>query len=147
MYSLVTLGLVTNLLRLVNTIGATARLTRLVTDDVITRKPRGWVEQRLLFDPQQRARLASGEPPGQPRSPRSAELRTELAYLLHCRWCASVWTGSVVALAAARFHRTWWFQAGCAALTASYLTGWLAQHEEPAPVEITLPHEHTNGGE
>lgn len=79
-------------------LGATARITRLITSDYIARHARAWVIRRLGPD-------------------------HDLAYLVTCPWCLSVWlAGGVMALA--------WFygsHAGfiipAAALTASYLIG------------------------
>jgi ABC-type uncharacterized transport system permease subunit len=50
-------------------LGATARLTRLVTADFLTERPRRWVQARV------------------PES---------VAYLVGCSWCASFWIGLLV---------------------------------------------------
>lgn len=84
---------------------ATARLTRLITRDRITRTPREWALRRL--------------PDGH-----------LLAYLVMCDWCVSVYTGAAVAGAwwAWGDHRL--FAAAVLALAASHVTGWLAAREE-----------------
>lgn len=81
---------------------ATARLTRLVTTDRITRAPRDWVLMRI-------------DPEGLP------------AYLVTCDWCVSVYTGAGVAACVA-----WgpaWAPWVLAALAFSYTAGWLASKE------------------
>jgi hypothetical protein len=84
---------------------ATARLTRLVTTDRITRAPRDWV---LL-------RVRNGHP---------------LAYLLGCDWCASMYVGAGAAAAWWAWGDHRWFVAATAALAFSHITGWLATREE-----------------
>lgn len=82
---------------------ATARITRLVTTDRITRAPRQWALRRLSSE-------------------------GLLAYLIVCDWCASVYAGAgTVALA------VWGGTPGMWVLTAlalSYAAGWLAAREE-----------------
>lgn len=84
---------------------ATARLTRLVTRDRITRAPRNWALRRL--------------PDGH-----------LLAYLLMCDWCVSVYMGAATAGAwwAWGDHRL--YVAAVAALAFSHTTGWAATREE-----------------
>lgn len=81
---------------------ATARLTRLVTVDVITERPRGWVQ---MHGP------------------------AWLAYLVQCSWCASVWVGAAVAAGGAWAEWWTWPLALPAALAFSYMAGWLASKE------------------
>lgn len=84
---------------------ATARLTRLVTGDQITERPRVWLTLKLEGHPQ-------------------------LQYLLHCPWCASMYVGAVVAGAWWAWGDTMWLMMVYAALSASYATGFLASKTE-----------------
>lgn len=81
---------------------ATARLTRLVTTDRITQAPRLWLAAKLP-----EGGLAQ--------------------YLITCDWCASVYAGACVALGLcyAGPSALW----VCAALSFSYVAGWLASRE------------------
>jgi hypothetical protein len=86
------------------TLLAVARVTRLVTTDVITEPVRNAVVRRLLGrDPEHK-----------------------LAYLLVCDWCASVYTGAAAAGAWCAWGETMPFKGVVLALSASYVTGWLA---------------------
>jgi hypothetical protein len=78
--------------------GATARLTRLVTADV-------------LMEPA-RDRLACLNAPD-----------SALCYLLTCPWCASMWIAPPVVLAAWAAHGAAWFTLPAAMLSISYLYG------------------------
>lgn len=100
------------LLALLLIAGATARLTRLVTSDAITRTPREWAVRRLV--------------PGE----RTSGFRFELAYLIMCSWCMSIWVGAAVAGTWWAWGGSMWYQAVCAALTASHITGTLASATE-----------------
>jgi hypothetical protein len=130
----------------VRTIGLSARLTRLVTDDVIVQDAREWVLERLTYDRGQReARrehallVASADSRGAgvkplklppPASRTSARIRLKLAKLITCRWCTGVWVAaSVVVLDRQLGGRSWWRAIGDAA-TAAYLVGWLAGREQ-----------------
>lgn len=88
---------------------ATARLTRLVTTDVLLEKPRHWALQRLAD-----------------RGP----VRDKLAYLIVCDWCASVYVGAAVAGAWWAWGDTLWLTMVYTALSASYATGFLASKTE-----------------
>jgi hypothetical protein len=94
-----------NLLDLFLIVLATARLTRLVTTDVLTQGPR----DRLVFW------LADRGP-----------VRDKLAYLIVCDWCASMYVGAAVAGAWWAWGDTMWLMMVYAALAASYATGFLA---------------------
>ena len=98
-----------NLVMLVLAALTTARLTRLVTTDRITLGPRRWLLRRLI------ARYGEDSLP---------------PYLLVCDWCVSIWAGGAVAAAWLTLGDTLWFQAPAAALTLSYVTGWLASQTE-----------------
>lgn len=91
-------------------LGATARLTRLITTDHITGRLRALaLHQR------------AGGPDG------------SLSYFLTCPWCVSFWVAlAVIATGwwpACHGNETWWWFPA-AALTASYATGFLASHED-----------------
>lgn len=88
---------------------ATARLTRLVTTDVLTESPRMFLVARLVD-----------------RGP----VRDKLAYLLVCDWCASVYIASAVSGAWWAWGETIWYTAVLAALSASYAAGFLASKTE-----------------
>jgi hypothetical protein len=94
------------------TILAVARVTRLVTTDVLFNEQRGWVLQKLIN-------------PGRLRW-----ARDKTAYLIVCDWCASVYTGAAGAVAYAVWGETLWFMAVVLALSASYATGFLASITE-----------------
>jgi hypothetical protein len=85
-------------------IGATARLTRLVTEDSITERFRSWVVLKFGDD-------------------------SAADTLVHCPWCASVWLGSLV-VAGALVLPPDLFRGGALALTASHLAALSALHLE-----------------
>lgn len=102
-------------------VAATARATLLITEDTITEPLRDWVAAHrparqfdLIEDP------ATGEQIQVARPDR-------LVYLLGCPWCMSVWVGAVVAALTYWCGRSWPVQIGLIALTASLVTGLLAQ--------------------
>ena len=82
---------------------ATARLTRLVTEDKITERPRRY--------------LAKGAP-------------GVLSYFIHCPWCVSIYTGSAVAVSWWLWGGAAWHTASMLALAASHITGELASRAE-----------------
>ena len=81
---------------------ATARLTRLVTTDKITETPRNALVRWL-----------------------GAESKT--AYLIHCDWCSSIYTGAGVTALVWWQPQTVWI---AVALAASHVTGYLASRTE-----------------
>lgn len=81
---------------------ATARITRLVTTDRITRAPRDGLLRRM-------------------------EPTSVWAYLLVCDWCVSVYAGAGVVAALWAWDWSVW---PLAALAASHVAGWLASKEE-----------------
>lgn len=83
---------------------AVARLTRLVTTDRITERPRNWVLQRL-----------------------KAESLT--AYLIVCDWCASFYVGLGVAAVGGLAGLWTWAWTVPLGLAFSYVAGWLASKE------------------
>lgn len=84
---------------------ATARITRLITSDRITQPLRTAIVRRLKDG-------------------------SELAYLLMCDWCVSIYVGFGVTLAWWYFSNTAAFAVAAIALSASYITGWLASRTE-----------------
>jgi len=85
---------------------ATARITRLVTRDVVFSR----VRDRLIVA------LPSRLDP--------------VAYLITCDWCISVYAGGAVAGAWYAWGGTRAFTAVAGALAFSHITGWLAAREE-----------------
>jgi hypothetical protein len=129
------------------TVGLSARLTRLVTTDVITQGVRERLIERLTFDGPQRAarrehalKVASAHSRGvdvppplklpPPVNRNVTKLRLKLVKLITCRWCTGVWVAAaVVVLDRTLVDRKWWRAIGDAGL-AAYLIGWLAEHEQ-----------------
>ncbi|GAA3173109.1 hypothetical protein [Nonomuraea salmonea] len=83
-------------------LGATVRLTRLVTADVLTMPIRTYAADRW------------GE-------------ASRIAYLLSCPWCASMYVAPPVMATAHVWGGTVVWQVAAGALTASYLTGLAAE--------------------
>lgn len=77
---------------------ATARLTRLITDDKITEAARSRVARRGQM----------------------------IAYLIHCPWCISIYTGAAVAASWWAWGGQTWHTAAMLALAASHATGVIA---------------------
>ncbi|MBF6298217.1 hypothetical protein IU459_11765 [Nocardia amamiensis] len=102
-------------------LGATARLTRLITDDYIARHLRVLVIKRTGHD-------------------------SELSYMMTCPWCLSPWLGAiVVTLSEVAHYHGWdeWFLLPAAVLSVSWLVGtgaeWLGgpvqQQPDPSKAE------------
>ena len=100
---------------------ATARLTRLVTTDVLTKPLRGRATRALLVYKDIKLE--------HPLS-RTSGFRYQLAYLIVCDWCASMYVGGAVAGAWWAWGDTMWLMMVYAALSASYATGFLASKTE-----------------
>ena len=83
---------------------ATARITRLVTQDRITEAPRNAILRRLPDE-------------------------SLFAYLIVCDWCVSVYVGAGVAAVGGLVHWWSWTMAVPAALAFSYVAGYLASRE------------------
>lgn len=83
---------------------ATARITRLITQDRITEAPRNALLRRL-------------------------DANGLMAYLIVCDWCASVYVGAAVAAGGAGIGWWSWTMAVPAALAFSYIAGYLASKE------------------
>lgn len=86
-----------DLIQFLLALGATARITRFVTSDLLGQPIRATVERRFGDD-------------------------SRAAYLMTCPWCASIWISAAV-LAAALLLPGLWFTAAAAWLTISYLYG------------------------
>lgn len=85
-------------------IGATMRLTRLVTKDYITEDLRTNLQRRL------------------PEKP---------AYMIGCPWCASFWLGGLVAGITSRWPRSRLVVTAWLALTASHASGMIGNLDPP----------------
>lgn len=105
-------GALVNALTVVLVVLTTARITRLITTDVLFEEPRSWLTRAVL----------RGNPDG--------VLRNKIAYLIVCQWCASTYVGAAVAGAGWAWGGTMFFMVITAALAASYVTGFLASLKE-----------------
>lgn len=113
------------------TVGAVVRLTRLVTEDVLFQPFRRFVIRHRPVPPEREPikidrYLADGvtfretlEVPDQDRTPDE----DWLVYLVHCRWCASVWISAAVVPVVYNWPDAWWVQIPLIALTASLVAG------------------------
>ncbi|WP_019548463.1 DUF1360 domain-containing protein [Streptomyces sulphureus] len=100
------------------TLGAVARVTRLIAEDLITAPLRGAVERRGAT---------------------SAGWRW-LSELMHCQWCASIWVAAGVGAAHWAWHGTTVFLYVVAALTASHVVALAASwlDSPPPPKHIMI---------
>lgn len=94
------------------TVLAIARVTRLITTDMIFEGPRNWVLTRII-----------------PVGKEESEWRSKLGYLILCPWCMSIYVGAVAACAYAVWGETMPYMVVTLALAASYATGFLAARE------------------
>lgn len=85
-------------------LGATARLTRLISDDAILGRFRAWFITRYGPD-------------------------HWTSYLLHCPWCLSPYVGAGVFTTAWFYGGTAWFVIVSAVLSASWLIGTVASFD------------------
>lgn len=99
------------------------RFTRLVAVDRIVQAPREWLQVRLeqRWERKHPDLLIDDD---------GSQWQSMTAYLLGCMWCASVWVGGLVTLAAAMFIAgplpvPWWLVWA----SSSAVTGWLASNE------------------
>lgn len=79
-------------------LGATCRLTRLITKDTLAAGFRSWAGAHFGDD-------------------------SRAAYLVSCGWCTSIWVATAAALSATCWEGSPWFQVPATALTLSYLAG------------------------
>lgn len=98
------------------TVLAVARLTRLVTEDVIFQPFRRFVIRHRPAPP---AELKLPDAPEQD-APRDEDW---LVYLVHCRWCSSVWIAAAVTPVVYNWPTVWWVQIPLLALAASLVAG------------------------
>lgn len=96
-------------------LGAITRLTRLLTEDVILQPLRRFI---IRHRPDPNAR-PEGDLPGQDQPAQE----DWLVYLVHCRWCASIWIAGGVTAVVYNFPHAWWVQIPLIALTASLAAG------------------------
>lgn len=94
------------LLNLVLTLGAVARITRLVNKDVLLDKPRAALLKRLVD-----------------------KGHTQVAYLLICPWCLSMYLGVAGSAAWAAWGSYKVYTCVALVFTVSYVTGWLGSKE------------------
>ena len=84
-------------------LGATARLTRLITDDYVMR----WLRVLVI---------------------KHTGANSDLSYLTTCAWCLGFWMSGAVFTVAWFYGDQPWFVVPAAALTASWLYGIAATH-------------------
>lgn len=89
-------------------LGATARLTRLVTSDVITERLR----LRVVNAGRHRVGLSD-----------------KILHFITCPWCVSMWIAAPVAVAFLWAGGSYWFLAPALVLTLSHVTGLFASLE------------------
>lgn len=96
------------------TVGATARITRLIGRDSITFFFRDWLAARTedARESRKKGRIGLKE--------RIFSFTEDMAT---CPWCLSVWVSVPVAALAWLWGETVWFAVPAAALSASYVTG------------------------
>lgn len=103
---------------------ASCRLTRLITEDIITSFFRDFLTRRVVSS-------------GERVDARPGDRLTALAYdawvkaeeWANCPWCAGFWVAAAVTgvmAAAVHSHGAWWFTYPAAALSISYLIGVIA---------------------
>ena len=97
---------------IVLTVLAIARVTRLITTDMIFEGSRNWLLTRII-----------------PVGKEESEWRSKLAYLVLCPWCMSIYVGAVAACAYAVWGETMPYMTVVLALAASHVTGFLASKE------------------
>lgn len=112
------------LLPLLVAIGASARLTRLVTTDALTAPMRDPMLYRVLRPRPERKAIENGDEVDPPTPTR------EWFYtLLTCRWCAGFWITALVVTTAYHYSGHLAYDAISTTLAASYVLGWLADNE------------------
>ena len=105
---------------------AVARLTRLVTDDSLLARPRGWLLARF---PAENTEMPEGPDTFVVESTglRYATHPHWIGGLITCRWCAGFWIAALC-WAISTVFPPFWAMAGWI-LAASYLVGFLAGRE------------------
>lgn len=100
------------------TVLAVVRLTRLITTDVVFQPFRAFV---IRHRPEPVA-VPDPELPDQDQDPKE----DWLVYLVHCRWCSSIWISFPAVAVVYNWHCSWPVQIGLVALAASWFAGALA---------------------
>lgn len=102
------------------TMGAVVRLTRMVVEDVVLQPARSFiVRHREKPGPASSGPLIANAVPPQDAPPKD----DWLVYLVHCRWCVSIWVSAAVTPVVYNWPTAWWVQIPLLALTASLLAG------------------------
>lgn len=96
-------------------VGAVTRLTRMLTDDVIGQPLRRFVIKHRPAPPA----LTEGDLPDKDQ-PADEDW---LVYLVHCRWCSSIWISAAVTPVVWLWPDRWFIQIPLIALTASLAAG------------------------
>lgn len=109
-------------------VGAAARLTRLLSRDVITQPLR----DAVLFNREQRRARKEGRPAPVPRWPDAARFRAWAHTLITCDWCAGFWVSAMTVAAYLASHGHPLFLVPAAVFAVSHAVGWMAEHESPA---------------
>lgn len=102
-------------------LGAVIRLTRLVTEDVLTEPVRRWLVQHRTKPVVTKVQV-NGQTVDLPDQDEEPD-EDWLVYLIHCRWCASIWIAAPVAAVVWLWPSHWFVQIPLIALTASLLAG------------------------
>lgn len=106
------------------TILAVTRLTRLITTDVVFQPARRWlIGHRPSPAPDERD---AADIPGQDLEPKE----DWLVYLVHCRWCASMWITFPVAAVVYNWPYSWPVQIGLVGLAGSLVAALAAGLEQ-----------------
>lgn len=100
------------------TVLAVARLTRLVTTDVVFQPFRAFVIRHRPA-PEKPTNNIPGDIPPQDENPKE----DWLVYLVHCPWCSSIWISFPVAAVVYNWPCSWPVQIGLLALAASLVAG------------------------
>lgn len=104
------------------TVLTVARLTRLITADALTEPLREWV---ISHRPAPAAPVTAIHAPAPP-----PQREDWLVYLIHCRWCASMWIAIPVAVIVYFWPTFWAVQIVLVALASSHVTALLARFED-----------------
>lgn len=114
---------------------ATHRVTRFVTRDAfpLIAIPREWVDRRWGIDDADVARMREakiGDPDGVGKYLKIPNIfQRSFAYLITCDWCTSIWVSAGVTTLALIHTETTWPWWVLVWLTASTVTGLIAQRE------------------
>lgn len=118
------------------TIGAVARVTRLVTWDSATQPLRDLV----LYNREQRAARRAGKPLPAPARPRAALVRAWGHQLVTCVWCIGLWIAAVAVALGYTVGPHPALMIPAAALALSYVVGLLSGLEADRRATVPSPH-------